>query len=82
MKPVKEKSKAKAKAKPKIKITKQPVEPIKQEPEQVVEEKPKNNKLKEMAQCTDCGLSMNQHTLKYIHKKRRCCKGALQEEVK
>ena len=77
VKPVKAKPKAKAKAKPKIKITKEPVEPIKEEevteeePEPVIEEEPptKKNKNKQMAKCTDCNLSMTQHTLKYIHKK-------------
>ena len=35
-----------------------------------------------MVQCPGCSLSMTQHTLKYIHKKRGYCKGAIQEEVK
>ena len=35
-----------------------------------------------MVQCPDCNLSMTQHTLKYIHKKRGYCKGAFQEESK
>ena len=72
IKPVKAKPKAKAKAKPKIKITKEPVEQIKEEePEPVVDGKTlKNDKLKELVNCPDCGLSMTQHTLKYIHKKR------------
>ena len=31
-------------------------------------------KLKQIVKCTDCGLEMTQHTLKYIHKRRGCCK--------
>ena len=68
-KPVKAKSKAKAKAQPKIKITKEPVEPaepVEPDPVVVVEEKLKNDKLKELVDCTDCGLSMTQHTLTNI----------------
>ena len=38
--------------------------------------------LNELANCPDCNLTMTQHTLTYIHRKRGCCKGALQEEVK
>ena len=50
-------------------------EPIKEdEPEPVVGEKPKNNKLKEMATCPDSDLLMTAHTLKHIHEKRRYCK--------
>ena len=85
-KPVK--AKPKAKAKPKIKITEEPVEPIKEEiikeePEPIieVEENPKwIDKNRQMVNCPDYNLSMTQHTLKYTHKKRYC-KGALQEEV-
>ena len=70
VKPVKGKSKAKSKTKPKTKITKEPVEAIKEEePEPVVEEKLKKYKFKEFANCPDCGLSMTAHILKYIHKK-------------
>ena len=86
-KPVK--PKPKTKAKPKIKITKEPAEPIKEqvtkEPEPIidVEEKIKNiDTTKQMANWPDCNLSMTQHTLKHIHKKRGYCKGAFQEEVK
>ena len=67
----KAKPKTKAKAKAKVKIIKEPVietviEPT--EPEPVIEEKPqKVNKLKETVKCPDCGVSMSQHTLKYIH---------------
>ena len=78
---IKPKSKAKSKAKPKqIKITKEPVEPVQkiEEPvveEPVVEEKPKKiDKLKEIVKCPDCTMSMTQHTLKYIHKRRGFCK--------
>ena len=37
-----------------------------------------------MVNCPDCHLSMTQHTLKYIHKKRGYCKGEskTEEEVK
>ena len=69
-KPVKAKPKAKTKPKPNINIAKEPVEPIKEEPEPVVEERRKHNdKLKEMVNCPDCNLPMTQRTLKYIHKK-------------
>ena len=67
----KAKPKTKAKAKAKVKIIKEPVietviEPT--EPEPVIEEKPqKVDKLKETVKCPDCGVSMSQHTLKYIH---------------
>ena len=90
-KPVKAKPKAKAKAKPKIKITKEPVEPIKEvvkeEPEPVIEvevgEKPKQiYKNKQMANCPDCNLSMTQHTLNYIRKQGGCCKGSFQQGIK
>jgi hypothetical protein len=87
---IKPKSKAKSKAKPKqIKITKEPVEPVQkiEEPvveEPVVEEKPKKiDKLKEIVKCPDCTMSMTQHTLKYIHKRRGFCKADLKTpEVK
>ena len=56
-----------------------PIEPIKEEEEEeeaipVVEEKPKNDKLKEMVQCPDCGLSMTQHALNCTHKKEAVAK--------
>ena len=83
--PVKEEAKPKAKprasrAKPKqIKIVKESVEPV--EPV-VVEEKPKKiDKLKTIVQCPDCGLSMTQHTLLYIHKRRGFCKAVKPEVV-
>ena len=34
----------------------------------------KVDKLKKIVQCPDCGLSMTQHTLLYIHKRRGFCK--------
>ena len=74
----KAKPKSKSRAKPKIKIVKESVEPEKPvEPVvEVIEEKPepKVDKLKTIAQCPDCMLSMTQHTLKYIHKRRGFCK--------
>ena len=73
-KPVK--AKPEAKAQPKTKITKEPIEPIEhikeEEHEPIVEEKPKKiNKNKQTVKCPDCNLSMTQHTLKYIHEKRK-----------
>ena len=53
----------------KNKITKESVEAIIEEP--VVEEPEQPNKIyesKKIVQCPDCGLSMTQHTLLYIHK--------------
>ena len=85
VKPVKAKSKAKAKARPKTKITKDPVEPIKEEepePVVVVEEKTENGKLKELVNCTDCGLNMTQHTLTYIHKKEDAVKEHVKKQLK
>ena len=75
----KSKPKAKNKAKPKIKITKEPVEEAIQtnEEEPIIEEQPapvKVDKLKKIVQCPDCGVSMTQHTLLYIHKRRGFCK--------
>ena len=84
--PVKEEVKPKAKrasrAKPKVKIVKESVEPVVEEkPEPVVEDKPKKiDKLKTIVQCPDCGLSMTQHTLLYIHKRRGFCKAVTKEE--
>jgi len=87
--PVKEEAKPKAKrasrAKPKVKIVKESVEPVVEEkPEpvvEVVEEKPKKiDKLKTIVQCPDCGLSMTQHTLLYIHKRRGFCKAVAKAE--
>ena len=56
---------------------KESVEPVEQIVE-TVEEKPEPPKtvdeLKEIVKCTDCGLGMTQHTLKYIHKRRGFCK--------
>ena len=40
----------------------------------------KVDKLKKIVQCPDCGLSMTQHTLKYIHKRRGFCKAVVKEE--
>ena len=71
----KAKSKAKSKAKPKIKITKEPVEVVVEEP--VVEEQPKKiSKLRQIVKCPDCNMDMTAHTLKYIHKRRGFCKAA------
>ena len=93
--PVKEEAKPKAKprasrAKPKVKIVKESVEPVepvvveekpKEPVVEVVEEKPKKiDKLKTIVQCPDCGLSMTQHTLLYIHKRRGFCKAVVKEE--
>ena len=92
----KEEAKPKAKprasrAKPKVKILKESVEPVvaeekpepvvEEKPEPVVEDKPKKiDKLKTIVQCPDCGLSMTQHTLLYIHKRRGFCKAVTKEE--
>ena len=83
---VKPKAKPKTKAKAKVKIIKEPViETVIEtviEPEPVIEEKPqKVDKLKEAVKCPDCGVSMSQHTLKYIHKKRGYCKAVVEEAV-
>ena len=76
----KAKPKTKAKAKAKVKIIKEPVIETVIEPEPVVEEKTqKIDKLKETVKCPDCGVSMSQHTLKYIHKKRGYCKAVVEE---
>ena len=88
----KAKAKPKSRAKPNIKIVNESVEPV----EPIVEEKPvepmvgkpveeqpapvKVDKLKKIVQCPDCGLSMTQHTLLYIHKRRGFCKAAVKEE--
>ena len=83
----KPKPKSKSRAKPKVKIVKEPVvEPIVEEIiEPIVIEKPdppkKVDKLNKIVQCADCGFSMTQHTLKYIHKRREFCK-AVKEEPK
>ena len=83
----KEEAKPKAKprasrAKPKVKIVKESVvEVVEEKPEPVVEEKPKKiDKLKTIVQCPDCGLSMTQHTLLYIHKRRGFCKAVAKSE--
>ena len=89
---IKEEVKPKAKprasrAKPKVKIVKESVEPVEpvvveEKPEPVVEDKPKKiDKLKTIVQCPDCGLSMTQHTLLYIHKRRGFCKADVKPEV-
>ena len=79
---VKPKAKPKTKAKAKVKIIKEPVIETVIEPEPVIEEKPqKVDKLKETVKCPDCGVSMSQHTLKYIHKKRGYCKAVVEEAV-
>ena len=79
---VKPKPKPKAsrvRAKPKIKITKEPVEVVVEEP--VVEEQPKKiYKLKQIVKCPDCNMDMTVHTLKYIHKRRGFCKAVVKEE--
>ena len=81
---VKPKPKPKAsrvRAKPKIKITKEPVEVVVEEP--VVDEQPKKiYKLKQIVKCPDCNMDMTVHTLKYIHKRRGFCKAAVKEEPK
>ena len=75
-----------SRAKPKVKIVKESVEPVEpvvveEKPEPVVEDKPKKiDKLKTIVQCPDCGLSMTQHTLLYIHKRRGFCKAVTKEE--
>ena len=52
----KPKPKAKSRAKPKIKITREPVEPISEEPVVEEPEQPKNiYKLKKIIQCPGCG---------------------------
>ena len=86
----KPKAKSKPRAKPKVKIVKESVEPVepvvveekpKEPVVEVVEEKPKKiDKLKTIVQCPDCGLSMTQHTLLYIHKRRGFCKAVTKEE--
>ena len=69
----KSKATSKAKAKPKIKITKEPVQPIEEEP--IIDEQPKTiDKLKQIVKCPDCNMDMTQHTLKYIHERRGFCK--------
>ena len=75
----KPKAKSKPRAKPKVKIVKEPV--VEEKPEPVVEDKPKKiDKLKTIVQCPDCGLSMTQHTLLYIHKRRGFCKAVAKAE--
>ena len=74
------KLKAKSRAKPKIKITKEPVEPIEEEP--TAEEEPapvKVDKLKQIVKCPDCNMDMTVHILEYIHKRRGSC-NAIQSE--
>ena len=57
------------------------VEVVEEKPEPVVEDKPKKiDKLKTIVQCPDCGLSMTQHTLLYIHKRRGFCKAVAKAE--
>ena len=34
----------------------------------------KVDKLKQIVKCPDCHVGMTQHTPKYIHKRRGCCK--------
>ena len=79
---IKPKPKPKAsrvRAKPKIKITKEPVEVVVEEP--VVEEQPRKiYKLKQIVKCPDCNMDMTVHTLKYIHKRRGFCKAVVKEE--
>ena len=81
------KPKAKRASRAKVKIIKESVEPVEPvEPivvEPVIEEKPepKVDKLKSIVQCPDCLLSMTQHTLKYIHKRRGFCKAVKTEVV-
>ncbi len=38
------------------------------------------DKLKSIVQCPDCLLSMTQHTLKYIHKRRGFCKAVVKAD--
>ena len=56
-------------------VEEKPVEPVIEKPE------PKVDKLKSIVQCPDCLLSMTQHTLKYIHKRRGFCKAVKTEAV-
>ena len=78
----KAKPKAKAKAKAKVKIIKETVIETVLEPEPVIEEKPQRiDKLKESVKCPDCGVSMSQHTLKYIHKKKDIVKQLLKKQL-
>ena len=92
---IKPKAKPRAsRAKPKIKTAKESIEPVEPivaveekpvEPIVVVEEKPapvKVDKLKKIVQCPDRGLSMTQHTLLYIHKRRGFCKAVKEEPEK
>ena len=82
----KPKAKSRARTKPTIKITKEsaePVEPINEEP--IIEEPEqlkKIYKLKKIVQCPGCGLSMTQHTLLHIHKRRGFCKAIKAEPEK
>ena len=81
----KPKPKAKSRAKPKIRITKEPVveEPIIEEPLVEEPEQPKNiDQLNKIVQCPDCGLSMTQHTLLYIHTRRGFCEAIKAEPKK
>ena len=56
----------------------EPVEPIVENVEPKIEEKPgppkKVNKPKEIVKCHDCNKGMTQHTLKHTHKRRGFCK--------
>jgi regulator of extracellular matrix RemA (YlzA/DUF370 family) len=91
--PVKEeviKPKAKRASRAKVKIVKESVEPVEpivvDEPvvevvEVIEKPEPKVDKLKSIVQCPDCLLSMTQHTLKYIHKRRGFCKAVKTEAV-
>ena len=76
------KAQPKAKAKPKSNTTKEPV--IKEEePEPIIEvEETPIYINKQMVNCTDCNLSMTQHTLTYIHKAEDVVKEHFKKKLK
>ena len=75
------KPKAKRASRAKVKIVKESVEPVVEVVEVIEKPEPKVDKLKSIVQCPDCLLSMTQHTLKYIHKRRGFCKAVKTEAV-
>ena len=62
----------------------EPLEPIVENVEPKIEEKPEPPKkvyeLKEIAKCPGCGFEMTQHTLNYIHKRTSFCKAVKTSE--
>ena len=42
----------------------------------------KVDKLKQIVKCPDCNMDMTQHNLKYVHKRRGCCKAVKAEPTK